>query len=700
MRTTRFRRVGMIAAVAAMTLIGVTAASGADATTGSITGTYVDAHGNPIANAFVSVFTPDENSVAAAFTDDTGTYTVDALPPGDYIVSFSTALTQWAHGQTEPFEATVFSVTAGADTVVDETQLSTGTLTGTLTNADGSPAAGISVSAFGQDFGTNSFATTDDNGAWTMQVFAGDTYQVSFQLANGLAQYAPGQAEQSNAQSFAVDADQTVRINDQLLPTGTITGRYTDTTGAPDANAQVVVVFPDDNFANFAFTDDAGDYTVAVFAGSYNVTFIGSDNKLQYAFGQLSEDTAAVINVAVGATIEVDDAMLPTGTVTATATDATTGKPIAHFCADADGEQACSHGTGVAVLTNVRQGDETVFIDPNSDRFVIANADSVNVHVTAGQNTNATLSFQRGAVIKTTIVDAATGAPVAGACVLPFVPGFTVWPDSSGYCSNSSGVVKIAPLSTNSYSLFVRAPSGSSYGDQWVGTTGGTGEERNALVISATAGKTTTVVPIKLDHAGTVTGTVTSAVDGTPLSALVGPNAFTPGVGASGEDVGTDADGHYTLTNLGPYQWPLFTSASGFADQWTGGVGNRNQAQTVGVIAGATVTNDITLSPGAQLHGRALKADGTPIADGGLIEAFNAKTGDIMANTFSNADGSFTMPILAGQNVRISYLFFDEATQTNYDGFYGGMDEATARVVHIPAAGKKIRIVLVPGENL
>jgi hypothetical protein len=697
MRRPLIRRVGVAAIAIAMTIVGVGAAS-ADDTTGSISGTYVDAHGNPIANVFVDVLTPDENERGNARTDDAGGYTVDGLAPGDYIVQFDNGpLIQWAHGQTDGFNATVFTVTAGATTVVDETQLPTGTLAGTLTNADGSPGTGVFVNAFSQNTGANGNAITDDSGHWSMTVFASDAYEVSFNLSNGLTQYAPGQAEQTNAQFFPVAADQTVTIDDQLLPTGTITGQYTDSAGNPDANAEVDVAFVDGEFGNFAFADDTGTYSTAVFAGSYNVSFFGSDNKSQYAFGRLTADTAAVITVGAGETAVVSDSQLPTGTITVTATDATTGNPIAQFCANADSEQACSNGTGVAVLSNVRQGDETVFVSPNSKRYIVANAGSVTVHVTAGQNTDATVAFQKGAVIRTTIVDAQTGAPVPNACVLPFVPGFTVWPDGDGYCSNKNGVVKIEPLVANSYSLFVHA-RGTTYGDQWVGKTGGTGIEQNARVIDVPAGKSVTIPAIKLDRAGTITGQVTDR-DGNALQAVVGPNPITPGLGASGEDVVTDASGHYTLTNLGPYQWPLFTSANGFADQWTGGVGNRYQAGTVSVTAGGTVTNNIVMSTGAPLHGEALRGDGTPIPDGGLIEAFNAKTGDVMGDVFTGPDGAFSIPMEPGQSVRVAYIFFDEQTQTEYDGFFGGMNEATARVLHIPAAGKRIQIALVPGDN-
>lgn len=702
MRNRWARRTGLAAVAVLLALVSTSGPAFADDTTGSVSGIFTDSHGNPITNGLIEVWTPGENDfVGFANTDDAGAYTVADIPPGDYIVDFAAGnIDQWAHQKRDPFDATTFTVQAGATTTIDEEQLPTGTLTGTLTNADGSPAAGVSVEASSVSDGDGRFSQTSDDGTWSIPVYSGDSYTVGFTLENGLVEYAPGTASLADAEIYAVAADQTVTVDDQLLQTGTISGRYLKADGEPDANAEVDINFTDGSTTGFTSTDANGNYQVTVFPGSYNVSFFGSDNKQQYAFGQLSQETAAVINVTAGNDTTVNDTQIATGTVTVTATDAATGAAIARFCAFADGEQVCSKGTGVAVLTNVRAGDETVFIDPNSDKYMLANADHVSVSVIAGQNVDATLAFQPAAVIRTTIVDAATGAPVANACVLPFVPGFSVWPDFSGYCSDSKGKVSIGPLFTNSYTLFVSPPRESTYGAQWVGRSGGTGQERDARVIDATVGQTTKVPPIELDQAGTVTGQVTSAADGTPIAnALVGPNPFTPGSGAQGQDVGTDASGHYTISNLGPYQWPIFTMANGFASTWTGGVGNRYQAQTVQVTAGASVANDVAMSSGAPLRGKALKADGTPIAEGGYVVAYNAKTGDVMAFAFANPDGTFSMPILPGQHVRIAYLFFDETTNTEYDGYFGGTSEATAQVIGIPDTGKHIRIVMIPGDN-
>src|SRR5262249_25122527 len=255
------RRTGVAAVAVVLALLGSAGAAAAEDVNGSISGVFSDSHGNPMSGVNVIVYTSnDETFVGIATTDDSGHYTVPDIAPGDYIVEFDGPITQYAHGQLQPFMANTFTVAAGADTTVDETALPLGTLAGTLTNPDGSPAAGVSVSAFSPNSGASGFAITDDSGQWTMSVLGGDAFEVNFNLPNGLIQYAPGQADQQNAAIYPVASDQTTTVDDQLLATGTIVGQYTDAAGNPDANTQVVAFLADGAFANFAFTDAAGTY--------------------------------------------------------------------------------------------------------------------------------------------------------------------------------------------------------------------------------------------------------------------------------------------------------------------------------------------------------------------------------------------------------------------------------------------------------
>ncbi len=699
MRKRIVRRISVLAVAALIGGVGASVPARADDTTGSIVGQFTNSHGQPITNASVQVWDATNwSTVAYASTDANGDYEADDIQPGSYFVEFDfSGLTLYSGNAVYLGEGKTYEVTAGGTTTVDDQALATATLTGTLTNSDGTPAAGVGIGDQSDAFPGIS-TTTDDGGAWSLLVFAPASYYISYALPNGLTQWSGGDSDINDAVPVSVTADQTRTVNDAVLPTGTISGRYTDANGQPVAGAQVTLSFPlTGNTAAQGTTDDNGDYSVPTFAGKYTVQFASPDGLQQFAYGALDPQSATLFAVTAEHDTEVDDSELGTGTVTVTGVNAKTGVAVKAFCVYVDSQYVCTKN-GTAVVPNVRQGNEQIQVTATNPKYIWAAPQ--HVAVVAGQNVAFQESFQPGTLVKTTIVDSTTGAPVAGACVLAFVPGYTVWPDGGGSCSDDTGAITIGPLAPGySDSLFVTAPYQSAYGDQWVGADGhGTGMEQNALVIKATAGKTVTIGNIQMDQAGSLTGTVTDKATGLPIkSAGVGRNTFSAGSGAAGDIVATDASGRYTLTNLGPYQWPIFTNANGYASQWSGGVGNRYAATTVQITSGATATYNVAMSAGPHVTGTVSKSDGTPLGQAGMIAIYNAKTGDTMGFTWSNPDGSFSLPAIGKQNVRIEYWFQD--LSGTYDGWYGGPTEAQAQVVYVSKAGATVNIVLQPGTG-
>lgn len=180
---TTTRRAGLAALAAAIAVTIPTGVAHADTATGSISGHFTTSTGDPIANGFVSVLDADSwTSISGTQTDDSGAYSIPDLPPGDYIVQFDdpNGLTEYAPEASQLWNAGHVAVTAGTDTTVDEHALAAGTLAGTLLDADGNPAAGVSLNATNNvNYG---YATTDDAGSWSMPVFADTGYMLSESL--------------------------------------------------------------------------------------------------------------------------------------------------------------------------------------------------------------------------------------------------------------------------------------------------------------------------------------------------------------------------------------------------------------------------------------------------------------------------------------------------------------------------------------
>jgi Carboxypeptidase regulatory-like domain len=270
-------------------------------------------------------------------------------------------------------------------------------------------------------------------------------------------------------------------------------------------------------------------------------------------------------------------------------------------------------------------------------------------------------------MITTTIIDSATGAPAPHACVVPVTGRLGALPAIGGYCADDQGRVHIGPLEPDVYRLYAGPGwDDTVHGAQWVGLVGGTGNQLLARQITPKVGVATTIPPITLDHAGTVTGTVTDAATQAPIQyTLVSNSAFHPGVGPNGQTAVTDAAGKYTLTGLGPYRWPLLYSASGYAAQWTGEVADRLRSRGVPVSPDPTTTADAALTTGTAVT---VNLTGNGVAAAGYVVAANGVTDDIIGSCWVGPGaGSCVLHALGNQMVNVSF-FGEDATGRTVTG--------------------------------
>jgi hypothetical protein len=309
------------------------------------------------------------------------------------------------------------------------------------------------------------------------------------------------------------------------------------------------------------------------------------------------------------------------------------------------------------------------------------------VTLVPGRTTSLPVPLTQGGRAAVTVVDAATGQPVRGVCFALREPHSGGIGDGYGDCTGATGKSTTIVRPAGTYQLFAVARDGG-YGHQWVGTDGGTGDQREAARITLRPGKITKAPVVRMDKAGRITGTVTGD-DGRPIgSADVSFTAWDYGAGPVwGTD--TDADGRYTIDGLGPYSWPLVFTAHGYARQWSGGGGNRYQAAGVPVPAGGSTTYDMALARGSVLRGTVTVPPALPV-QGWRLTAVNATTGDPIgvADYTALDNGDYTMPIAGGQPVKIRWsVHGDDFWQ---DGWYdNAADQASATKVPVPRTGTR-----------
>jgi hypothetical protein len=664
---------------------------------GFVSGLVTGADGAPGAWVQVDVRELSGDSHALAYTDDTGRYRVSVWA-GDHHVGFGPdAAKQWAPRAVSEENADTITVAAGATVQVDETLLPTGTFRGRLTAVDGSPLVWVEVLLYAGDRRIHGGFTGDD-GAYSFPVLPGD-YVVGFQAdPNGAEQYIPGAVDRSKARVYTVAAGQTVVADDSVLKPASLSGRLVGADGSAKADFQVYATSTDDQHGYGGTTGSDGTWRIDdVYPGDYQVSFSNpSAARTQWAYGATSREAAAVITVGGAAEVTVDDTWLTGATLAVKAVDEVTGAPVGDFCVQVEAaggfDQGCATG-GTATVSDLTPGEAKVDVVPGETTYFLRDRDNPVTLVT-GQIATITVPLAKGGKVAFTASDRTTGRPVPETCFVLMTVGGGGLPDGYGDCTEDEGTSIGAAIAPGTYEAFAITPG--SYGHQWIGPSGGTGDQKAAARIVVKADQTVAAPAARLDRAGSITGVVKGA-NGAPIEdADVSFTAWSFGAGPI-HNVNTDSRGRYTLGKLGPYAWPLSFSAAGHPRQWSGNVGNRFQAVRIPVTTGAAATYDITLAAGSTLTGKVIVPAGLP-ADGWRLTVINAVTGDQMAEFDSYGQGpggTYGMAVIGGQPVKIRWLATGEGNIIKTGWYDHATDQNTATRVGIPASGtKRVNVTL------
>jgi hypothetical protein len=658
---------------------------------GVVEGVVTGADGAPAAWVQVDVRDLAGDSHASAYTDDAGRYRLSVWA-GDHHVGFGPdAAKQWVPGAAREEDADTITVAAGATVRVDETLLPTGTFRGRLTAVDGSPLVSVEVLLYAGErriYG----GFTDDNGDYSFPVLPGD-YVVGFQAgSHGAEQYIPGAVDRSKARVYTIAAGQTIVADDSVLKPASFSGRLVGADGKAKADFQVYVTSADDQQSYGTTTGSDGTWRIDdVQPGDYQVSFSNpSGARTQWAYGKTSREAADLIAVGAGAEVTVDETWLTGAMLQVKAVDEVTGVAVDDFCVQVQAaggfDQGCATG-GTATVTDLTPGAALIDVVPGETTYFLRDRENPVTLVT-GQTATMTVPLAKGGKVSFSASDRATGRPVAETCFALMTNGRGGLPDGYGDCTESQGTSISGAVAPGTYEVFAIAPD--SYGHQWIGAAGGTGDQRAAARIVVTADRTVAAPAARLDPAGSITGVVTGS-NGAPIEdADVSFTAWGFGPGPI-HSVNTDGRGRYTIGKLGPYAWPLSFTASGHPRQWSGTVGNRFKAVHIPVTVGAPAIYDIRLSAGSTVKGKVTIPAGLP-ATGWRLTVVNAVTGDQMADFDSYGQGpggTYRMPVIGGQPVKISWLATGENDVLKTGWYDHATDQDSATRVGVPASGTK-----------
>jgi hypothetical protein len=296
--------------------------------------------------------------------------------------------------------------------------------------------------------------------------------------------------------------------------------------------------------------------------------------------------------------VEIDAAMKAGAVLTGVVSGTDTGAPIAGICVSAyragQPEQRAttdSNGRYAMTLTNGTWGIHVE--DCRPERVYLATGGSV--YIDGYTTTTATLDLQMalGGTISGRVTDDATGAPIAGICAYS--------DEASMAPTGADGTYRVGGLDTGTHLLWFQecdhtSGPGHDYANEYFHHAP---SSRSATSVSVNA-PGNTVVDETLVHAGTVTGTVTDASTGLPVSNVRVNLWFADG--SIGPYTDTGPDGTYSLTLVLPgdgYTMQFSDYLNGrYDEQWWNDKPPGGTPDTFSIASGGTTSGiDAAMQP-------------------------------------------------------------------------------------------------------
>ncbi len=246
---------------------------------------------------------------------------------------------------------------------------------------------------------------------------------------------------------------------------------------------------------------------------------------------------------------------------------------------------------------------------------------------------------------------------------------------ASAFTSATGGSFTLSNLPAGEYRLMVRQWTSTAWEN--VPVTAGWGptlDELATLPIVQVATGDTTTVEIVLPRRASISGTVTSGVDG---SAIAGASVSmgSPTSGGNGFAT-TDASGRYLIEGLKAGSYNL----SVFAD---GGYVPLQLDEPIVVPAGAVLTGvDFVLTPGATISGVVTSSDGSSVA--GSPVSVHRSDRSIVEVAAVAADGTYTIDALPPGEYRLGFGMLKDSPGDFVEEWYSdAADFASAAVITV-----------------
>lgn len=494
-------------------------------------------------------------------------------------------------------------------------------LSGTITSATtGQPIPGC---AFVYDINDNwgGGYCTDESGQWTVDgLTAGTAYRVQIYASDDvhIGEWAQDADSFQTAAEFVAPATVDVALSPGAVLAGTIT--MADGDPVP-ANASVTIYDSRGDQVSYATPTD-GQWRAVVSPGQYRVRFDAPPLQ-QWAFGKTTMADADPVTAVSGETARVDDTLpgIDEAPFEGTLRAADTGEPMdgcvyaytadtREFRAGACTGEDASGQPGHWTIDGLPAATEYKFQFEAWDGTHVSEwgLDSGSFERAATYVGPATIdvSLELGATMSGTLTTF-TGEPSTGSVTIHSVDDeYAQTPAWTSYDGTWSALLRPG-------SYVVEFTSGNI--QQWaVGS-----PDRQGARLYTLAGGDTVAVDDQLAGMGTVSGTVTSDVDGSPVEGAcvsVVPWPVDLDSPTSNGEACTDETGRYSVkvSGEGTFTAEIRDPSGRFAGEYHGNTGTASESSSFELGESTAVTVDASLALGATITGLAVDAKlGTPI---------------------------------------------------------------------------------------
>jgi hypothetical protein len=681
----------------------VTAANG-----GSISGHVYQADGvTPVADIEVYAEGYDEYDYENTVTADDGSYVFEGLDSDRYLVSVEVEgyLIAYYNGVFDEDEATLVKVVAPQNTPDIDFKLSPGgSISGNVYQSDGvTPVAGAEIHAEGVERYDYYYASTSNDGSYTLRTMYPDKYLVYVYAEGYLIAYYNGVFNEDEATLVKVVAPQnTPNIDFNLSTGGSISGHVYQSDGVtPVAGAEVYV----DGVENYGYGD-----TITSNDGSYTIRTLCSDSYLVYVYaegylttcynGVFNENEATPVTViSPQETPNINFNLSTGGSISGNVYQADGVTPIegAEIYASLQGteysysEWAYTGSDGKYLITMLYPGNYQVRVTAD-DYFpeyydnVYNHEEATLVPVTLSHTTsNIDFSVGTGGSISGHVYQMDGTTPIAGVEVYA----------ENGYYGGSAyttgdGSYIIRLLGTGNYHVYVEA---KGYLTTYYN---GVFDEDQTTLVEVTFPQETPNINFALSTGGSISGHVYQADGITPvknarISASLQGKEYSYSQSAS-----SDSNGSYLISRLHPGNYKVRVTASNYFPEYYDNAFASGKAALIPVaLSGTTANIDFALGTGGSISGHVFQADGTtPIADAEVY----ADGDEYNGRATTADDGSYTIRLLGTDSYQV-YVEAEGYLTTYYNGVFAE-NQAIDVYVTIPQDNANVDFILSTGGSI